>query len=180
MISNRCTLAAAGMIFCRLLAVFIPSLLVLNAASTQEEAKPTGFVGEEEVKGDGTTWKQGETTFWIDVGDDVDPQTPGCHVEVRSGTDLTPIGRKFGEFCGRDGYLRETTPEKNKVHAHPNDIGHPYVIDCNKWCQDENFVIFDERRMTVVTGSQVRGVCQPVNRPSPCSSSAVCFCSPAD
>jgi hypothetical protein len=78
-----------------------------------------------------TDWQQGETTWWKDT-DGIAPGIAGCHI----GTDASgqPNGRMFPEACLENGLLVESNPQKDELHSHTNDIGHPDTFDCNAWC----------------------------------------------
>ncbi len=153
---NRSSLRAGTIVF-RILAVCIPVLILLNAAQGQTPDR-LGFMGTTPInKG------KGVTTYWYDAGDGIQPGVGGCHIEVRSMTDRTPTGRVIAERCNAEGLLIETTPEKDVVHAHENDIGHAYLFDCNVWC--------------IGSGNGRGGSCQPVKMHRvKCARSARCVC----
>jgi hypothetical protein len=116
----------------RAAAVSLAALIWLGAAQAQHGLQPPdrmGFRGTMAVD-----MGKGVTTYWYDAGDGIQPGVGGCHIEVRSMTDRRPTGRIITEQCRADGLLVETTPEKGKIHPHENDIGHPYLFDCNIWC----------------------------------------------
>ena len=155
MTSNQSPLAAAIMRLLRILAVCVPVLVLLHAAAAQDGTP--GYKGKTILD-----MKKGVTTYWIDTGDGVEPDIAGCHVEVRSRTDQTRTGRVVGEQCRADGLLVETTPAKGEIHEHLNDIGHPYLFDCNAWC--------------VGVKRARSGVCTAQQGPAPCTASARCVC----
>jgi hypothetical protein len=103
----------------------------------------------------------GQTSYWIDT-DGVNPGVAGCHIGVRGMNDRTPNGRFFGEYCTSAGLLVESNPESGKIHDHNGDIGHPYLVNCNAWCQGRG---------------SAGGVCNPrAPAPAPCNTAARCEC----
>jgi hypothetical protein len=135
------------------------ALLMLNAGASETTKLPHGYVGK-------TVLDKGakKDTWWLDLGDDVEPGVPGCHVQVKGPKDKTPTGIYVGEACQSNVILVETTPHKGgEAHVHKGDIGTPLLIDCNVWCQKEK-------------GSK-GGMCKTVTPgPDKCASSAICSC----
>lgn len=160
--SNQPTLVAATIGLFRILAVCIPVLMLPNSATAQGEEegkKIPGYKGETELdKG------AGKNTYWYDSGDGIDPGSAGCHIEVERVDEKTirRTDRVFGEECTADGLLVETTPGPDEIHRHVNDIGHPYLFDCDVWCKSKH--------------TWNRGTCEPTIGPRPCATSAVCVC----
>jgi len=135
------------------------SVFLLACSHTESYApkshQPNGIVGTIEYKP--TDWKSSETSWWKD-SDGVNPGIAGCHL----GTDDKGIlnGRMFGEACLENGLLVESNPDKDAVHSHKNDLGHPNTVDCNAWC---------------ISSGKNSGACVAAAAP-PCNSSAKCNC----
>jgi len=100
-------------------------------------------------------------TFWYDT-DGVDPDVAGCHIGVKGLNDKTPNGRSFGEACQSNLILIESNPAKDVIHSHKNDIGSPYLVNCDEWCKG-----FKKAK---------GGACKAVSGPAPCKTSAKCEC----
>ncbi len=98
-----------------------------------------------------------KTTWWKD-SDGVNPGVAGCHI----GTDEKgiPNGRTFGEACLPNGLLVESNPDKDELHSHKYDTGHPDTFDCRAWC---------------VGNGKKSGSCEIAPAP-PCAQSAACSC----
>jgi len=138
----------------------IPMVMTAYAHNPSEGARGMpGAMGTFEFKPDdrGVTW-------WVDT-DGVDPGTAGCHIGLFTEDRTNPNGRMFGEACLDDKILVESNPEKNKVHGHTHDIGHPDMFDCDGWC--------------IGQGVSQGGECKEVtgaDAPTPCEKSAMCVC----
>lgn len=102
----------------------------------------------------------GPTTWWKD-SDGIAPGVAGCHLGMTAQGE--PDGRAFGEACLNRQLLVESNPEKDKLHPHGNDVGHPDTFNCDVWCRGE--------------GAE-QGVCEKADAP-PCKASARCVCSSA-
>ena len=103
-------------------------------------------------------WKKGEKTWWKD-SDGIKPGVAGCHIGTNK--QGVPNGRFFGEACLDNGLLVESNPDKDDVHSHSNDTGHPDTFNCNTWCTGNN---------------HASGSCVKVKGPAPCATSARCEC----
>lgn len=137
----RYSLAAAAIMSIPALAV--SALMLLNTATASDTCYKVGSAQPNCTKKIGPiaprkTDKDGKdlNSYWIDT-DGENPGVAGCHIEVSGPTNSTPLpgGRVFGEFCETDNILVESNPEANKIHMHTNDIGSPYLINCDKWCK---------------------------------------------
>jgi hypothetical protein len=123
----------------------------------------------------------GKETWWDDT-DGVDPELAGCHIEYTAagcGNEANP-GRHFGELC-MGNILVETNPGINECHKHAGDVGHPYVVDCDKWCRNTYGIPLPIPFLPKFRGVVApRGRCQVIGY-MPCSTrivdSARCLCS---
>lgn len=149
--ANRSVLRAAFDAAAALLAFWVAIALAAGGAAAAEKPCPTlpGIQDPCRMEYKPSGWKPGKTTYWIDT-DGVDPGVAGCHIEVtgpNSRTFATPR-RVFGEACEAGGkILIESNPGINEIHAHENDLGHPYRVNCETWCKGQG---------------KRTGACQPV------------------
>lgn len=104
---------------------------------------------------------------WWREWDGVAPETPGGHTEYPAATDATcggATGAEFGEYCD-GGLLVESNPDSTSCHFHNGGVGHPYVFNCNEYCQGTN---------------RASGSCEAANATSPYTgkviASAYCKC----
>lgn len=109
---------------------------------------------------------KGRSTWWVDT-DGFDPGTPGCHIETNAEGKPFPGSRVFPEACKSRHILVESNPERQKVHEHKGDVGHPDMVDCRDWCR--------------VAEGTTSGMCVKAAAPSPCRKggfplSAKCVC----
>lgn len=124
----------------------------------------------------------GRKTWWKDT-DGVMPELAGCHVEYAAQGCPGDMLRSFGELCQGDGNtLIETNPGAGICHDHAGDIGHPYVVPCDKWCKNQHVIQTPDgpkRRGVAAAG----GRCQIVAY-MPCENiildSARCLCDGTD
>lgn len=118
----------------------------------------------------------GHDSFWSDT-DGVDPEVAGCHIELADSSCNVAAAapRNFGEYCQEDGTLIESNPGAHVCHTHENDIGHPYVVDCDGWCRGTFVLPNNQRRGIAAAG----GECVVVHE-LPCDQgvvdSAKCVC----
>ena len=160
-------LGAATTAIFRLLALSIPLVLWLGAASAQEPQHPPSPLAKGMPGALGTfdyrppDYKADVRSYWYDT-DGVDPGVAGCHVGVAGEKDKTPNGRVFGEACRDIRVLIESNPAADQIHGHADDVGHPDLFDCNAWC----------KQAKKASG----GVCRVVSGPAPCKTSAICSC----
>lgn len=123
---------------------------------------------------DGGTGRQ---SWWKDT-DGIEPELAGCHIEYTARGCANAAARQFGEYCSADG-LVETNPDPGECHDHAGDIGHPYVVDCDRWCRNDLAITTDTQSM--IRGVAARnGRCQVIGY-LPCNGlfvdSARCLCS---
>jgi hypothetical protein len=119
----------------------------------------------------------GQRSWWKDT-DGIEPELAGCHVEYTAQGCANAAARQFGEYCSADG-LVETNPGPGECHDHARDIGHPYVVDCDRWCRNDLAITTDTQSM--IRGVAARnGRCQVIGY-LPCNGlfvdSARCLCS---